>query len=91
MSTPPGETTPIEQRPSVIAVSTLLEWYRQQSLTFERSQEEFRALSQIPRSERDPEINEMAGRIKGIQEVLASFSKLVVSSAGVEVDTTSSI
>lgn len=91
MSTSPGETTPIGQSPRVIAVSTLLEWYRQQFLIFEGSQEEFRALSQIPTAERDPKINEMAGRISGIQEVLTSFSKLVISSAGVETDTSINI
>ena len=86
MSTSPGETTPIGQKPSVIAVSTLLEWYRQQSLMFKNSQEAFKALSQIPGAERDPEINELAGRISGIEETLLSFSDMVIMQAGIYVD-----
>lgn len=87
MSTPiPGEVNRSGSKPSVVKVTDLLEWYRQQALMLQNSQESFKAFSQIPGAERDPEINELAGRIIGVQETLAAFSDMVIKKAGVEAD-----
>lgn len=64
--------------PDQMSVQEFLDAYRRERLEFQRDQTELGLFLQLPGQERDPKLNELAGKVAGRQAVLDSFAALVV-------------